>query len=140
MSSRRPGFEGCRAQFYMTEALRTAIRRPQVFGDVQELRHATVRYCTFAASTSGVEQTFSRFARIFGNQKLCMSQRRELNAMKLVMDTHEEEVDQVLDGAREIWATHCGSCRCSPYEKISGKASRLINKLPHQDVSVRARR
>ena len=81
-----------------------------------ELQHVLVRYCTYVASSSGVEQNFSQFVRIFGDQGLNMSERRELNRMKMAMDRHEDEVVAVLDMARANWVIHCGQHRASPLE------------------------
>ena len=71
-----------------------------------ELKNALVAYTAFGASTSGVEQAFSKGAWAFSNRQLKAHPNTEEMVLKLTIDMPSNNVDKVVAGARRVWA-HC---------------------------------
>ena len=114
------------------DALRKAHRRVAKAGagaNFEALRAVLVRHACFCASTSGVEQTFSKFDRLFGNQRLASHNDTEVNIMKLIIDTPDaEESDIVVQRARETWARHFGLARHHAEPRIDKGCERASSK------------
>ena len=79
------------------EAWRLAVKKlltsRSVRNDMSALLPVLVRHATFGASTAGVEQEFSGFKRLFGEQRLNASEELENDVLKLVQDRNRHEED-----------------------------------------------
>ena len=74
------------------------------------LLHCLQRYAAYTASSSGVEQTFSRALKCCDKQRIGrLSNQAELDNLILTLDAETPERDQTLELARAIWHEHYGS-------------------------------
>ncbi len=65
---------------------------------------ASIRYGAFTgATTSGVEQSFSRLEKHISSNKRCMKWERELDEAKLVLDHDSAQEGPICQAARQIW-------------------------------------
>ena len=95
-----------------------ALYRPGIFGDISELKETFLRYLAYGASSSGVEQNFSKIARVLGQQCLNAQEDREFVRIKLMLDRRENEVKEVCARAQEVWALRFGHSRTHESERI----------------------
>ena len=105
----------CTTKAAWRQAFQKAQRHAEKAGEgatFKAIRAVLLRHACFCASTSGVEQNFSSFDRLFGNQRLGSRSETEINIMKLMIDSQDkEEHDMVVQRARETWVRHFGLVR-----------------------------
>ena len=92
------------------EAWKSAVLRTRSRRSTREahpsdsLLRVLIRYGAFTgATTSGVEQSFSRLEKHISSNKRCMKWERELDEAKLVLDHDSAQEGPICQAARQIW-------------------------------------
>ena len=85
------------------------------------LRPVLYMWFAFCASTSGVEQAFTKGQRAFTDRQASSSAAFEQSVIRLVTDTTGIDVDDLCKAAQRVWARCCGIARAS------GSVSRPAN-------------
>ena len=102
----RMTFNGCSARdAWQYAAMRAHERKGSRFS-VKALGNVLQGYLAVSISTAGVEQDFSRFKRVFGEQALGALDSTEAMVAKLVLDRPHVELkdDAIIQRAQEIWS------------------------------------
>ena len=90
------------------------------------LRPALIAYGNFGASSSGVEQGFSKVNRMISKQQLgsCRSI-LEKHLTKIILDRRPDETEQVVQHARQVWMNTYGEHRTGP---VAGRMDKGIKR------------
>lgn len=117
------------------EAWRSAISRVHARKTMEnsdsELLQVLMRHAVYGASTSGVEQMFSKFKQLYGEHRLGGHEDTEADIMKLVFDRSEIDEAAIISAAREHWVKYFGFCRAKPDEERidAGMPKKRCNNL-----------
>ena len=146
IASRIANDEKCTVKEAWRKTVQQIKARKSMEGSLSALLPVLIKHATYGASTSGVEQTFSRFKRTFGEHRLGGNELTELDVMKLVFDRNPAEEQDVIRLAREHWVQEFGMARRTPAEeridagrprkmKIDGTTEVSMIKRRRSDVS-----
>lgn len=93
---------------WKTAVLRTRSRRStQQRHPSDSLLKVLIRYGAFTgATTSGVEQCFSRIDKHISSRKRGMSWEHELDEVKLILDHDSSQEGAICEAARRVWLLH----------------------------------
>ena len=94
------------------DAWKQAIAR--VPGSLDTLRRVLIAFASYGASSSGVEQNFSKALRAISPQQKSGSEELENDLLKVILDRDEKDERQVVANAKEVWAAHYGAPRNPP--------------------------
>ena len=105
---------------------------------VQVLREALLQYHAFGASSSGVEQSFSRAAWAFGNRNGCARPSTEEFSVKALLDLPKvQDTKSLFRLARVVWVCYFGEARQVCRERID-KGMPRNNQIAGQDEATEA--
>ena len=83
-------------------------------GSLETLRRTLIAFAAYGASSSGVEQDFSKALRAISPQQWSGSEELENDLLKVILDRDEKDEQQVIANAKEVWAAHYGIPRNPP--------------------------
>ena len=119
-AQRHKSSTGCDNAAAWREAVRRSSARHKTLGDHphKEVIHVLMRYVAFSISTAAVEQNFSTFKRVFGEQALHGGCDFENRMVKLILMRHStpERDDAVCRKAQEVYLQYGGMDK-GPYQK-----------------------
>ena len=103
---------------------------------VQVLREALIQYHAFGASSSGVEQSFSRAAWAFGNRNGCARPSTEEFSVKALLDLPKvQDTKSLFRLARVVWVWCFGEARQVCRERIDKGMPRNNQTAGHDEAT-----
>ena len=103
------------------------------------LRTALIFYFAYGASTSGVEQSFSKGSWAYTNRQLKSLPTSEEMILKLTLDLPKENKQKVINMARSIWA-HCyGLPRVHTTTRLDAGVKRKLSDPDQSDGAKKIR-
>lgn len=96
-------FEAWKTALLQRRTSSTLAAHPQ-----KRLAKVVMRMPIYSPSSSGVEQSFSRYKALMGEMRASMGETTEVQAIKLMLDRRSDEEDDVIGMAREIYRATYG--------------------------------
>ena len=100
------------------------------------------RWVAWVISTSGLEQGFSAMDKVYGNRRQSMSRQKEQDILTLIVDKRDDEVDEVIEIATELWSKYYGPIRCRTGVRNinAGKGQKRKSQAGSEQDFIRKRR